>query len=149
MKKYYGRNCFFFCTQFFIVAKSFPRKLFGWKNVWLKFFGQIFFIFAKSFLRKQDEKNFCRKFFYSCKIISSETGWKKFVENFLLLQNDFPGNLMKKIFVQFFFGRKFCIVANSFPPKLFGWRVLVENFFDRKLFVAKSNPRKLFGWKQF
>jgi len=60
-------------------------------------------------------KKFLLIIFYCCKIISSETVWMKkfFVENFLLLQNNFLGKSLDiKVFCQ-----KFFVVAKSFPQK--------------------------------
>ena len=89
----------------FMVAKSFPRKQFGWKNVLRNF------LFAKSFLRNSlDEKKMFLEFFCDpkyflvenfccCKIISSET------------------LLMKKFYLTKFFGRKIVWSKISFVAK--------------------------------
>ena len=97
----FGRN-------FFIVAKSFPRKQFGWKNV-EKNFGRNFFLknhflkdsnVEKFFIKNFDENVFTGICFPLEILIENHNKkqnfpllWLKiFVEIFLLLQNHFPEN---------------------------------------------------------
>ena len=73
-----------FLVENFFVAKSIPRKEFGWNIFW--------------------ENCFWSKFFYCCKLISSETFWMNkifcskllLVEIVLLLQNHLRENILDK-----------------------------------------------------
>jgi hypothetical protein len=103
----------FYCRKMFLVAKSFPRKHFGWKKKWRNFFVENF---------------------YGCKIISSETEWMKkiwstifLVEIFFLFAKSIPRNKFRlkiiwKIISRKFVWLKIFLVAKSFPQKQFGWK---------------------------
>ena len=114
-----------FGRKFFIVAKSFPRKLVSTKNFHQKNFGRNFFIVAKSFPRKlvcteNFHQNKFVRFFFASKSFPRKQDWtkifikKSLVENFLLLQNHFLENWCTKKILRKRFGRKYFMVAKSF-----------------------------------
>jgi len=143
LEKGFGPNIFIqkilvdnlFCCKI-ICLKTRLHQKFTSKN-----YGRKFFIVAKSFLRKLvcteniHQKNFVRIFF-CFKIISSETGLdqhfhqKNFGRKFFIVAKSFPRKLVStKNFHQKNFGRNFFIVAKSFPRKL----VCTKNFHKKSL----------------
>ena len=87
-----------FCSKFFIVAKSFPRKQVPTKNFHRKFSSRKIFLWLQNYFL---ENSFLPKIFI-CNFV---------VENFLWLQNHFLENtFLPKISIKTF-GPKFFMVA--------------------------------------
>ena len=118
---FFGRSFMvekFFGRIFSIVAKSFPRKQFRWKNFSSKIvlvdnlFGQFFFPLQNHLLKNYGWNKFWSKTFFgrNCFIVAKSFfrkrfRWKKKLRKY--------GS--KKFLVEIFSGRIFFIVAKSFP----------------------------------
>ena len=111
--------------NFFIAAKSFPRKEFGWGKFWSKFL-----LLQNHFLGNSlDKKNFGRKFFWS----------KNFWSKFLLLQNHFLGiSLDDKIYGRNFF----LLLQNHFLGKSLDEEIFGRNFYCCKIISTETDLMK-------
>ena len=142
-----------FCPNFFMIAKSFPRKQVPTKNFHQHFFGQNFLLLQHHFLENRFASKiymiiFLDEHFYGCKFVSSKTGsYQKFPSTFfwkkslLSFKNHFLENrFLPKIFIKIFWLKIFygCKMISSYTGSYLKFSSNI--FYGCKIISSETGP---------